>query len=837
MSTTTILSQTIGLLALHFVWFGAILPCLWKDNGFGAILHSINVQNIKINAFNQNLPVHHFSMAASLLHTVVILLAIFIGHQTRALTKLTAIDNGNISKFMSLMLTVVIGILVTTILYLTSYQLFQTSHINQWQYGFQYSNYFFNEIIGSSDFAKVTATSLCLEFVGAYIIRVSTLKQIGLFPKFASKAVPRSILSFVGCYCLFRHVLTPRIVRSLAAATGLFNMHNIEASGGVTLSTLDLEEWCVLAAAVHTLCIALGMTFHWILRDIVTSCTSPAGRDTLTRHTTGILRFVVSFVATVAFFSTLQMWLAYATVNDVQFAQKSTTLFTIDGDTNGIPSSSSVAVACACQTLAFLIGIFVAEGVALPTTCTSTCNAFNSRNLKLRPAAKFIGITYEEKIKRNMQKTNNGSVNNSSVNNGSVNNGSVNNGSVNNGSVNNGSVVEGLLLAGTAVLLALYVADHHLLGITVVEYLEIMKATLGNVSNWGPDGWKYLYSAMSRDQLFFFTLPVLLVSEIPLWFFTIIDYLQLRCADKYRIHYSKIEKKRPRNYPTNVELWKAFKVHCINFFGIYCSVFVLGVGFACQTNIVPYSFSKELPSNWLLQFILCSFCSDVLFYVFHRAVHSKGLYQRLHKMHHEYIYTIALAHHYMDPLEATIFMLPPIIPPILMGSHITVVWAMVLLTQFGGIMGHSAFLLPIFGTSRWTTWIPFLNSQYHDLHHLRFNVNYGAVWPIVDMLFGTYREEPIILIDGYEDEEAKELFKKKKKFNTLNFQKEEKKNMETKSSSSKNSKEEDDEIDADDDSIVYETAEGARSDNALPDIPWYLAFFVSTATSKKNKVE
>ena len=61
--------------------------------------------------------------------------------------------------------------------------------------------------------------------------------------------------------------------------------------------------------------------------------------------------------------------------------------------------------------------------------------------------------------------------------------------------------------------------------------------------------------------------------------------------------------------------------------------------------------------------------------------------------------------------------------------------------------------------------------------------------------------------------------------------------MASKSSSSKNSKEEDDEIDADDESIVYETAEGARSDNALPDIPWYLAFFVSTATSKKNKVE
>ena len=80
----------------------------------------------------------------------------------------------------------------------------------------------------------------------------------------------------------------------------------------------------------------------------------------------------------------------------------------------------------------------------------------------------------------------------------------------------------------------------------------------------------------------------------------------------------------------------------------------------------------------------------------------------------------------MDPLEAAIFMLPPIIPPMLLGSHITIVWAMVLLTQFGGIIGHSAFLLPIISTNRYTTWIPFINSQFHDLHHLRFNVNYGA---------------------------------------------------------------------------------------------------------------
>ena len=173
----------------------------------------------------------------------------------------------------------------------------------------------------------------------------------------------------------------------------------------------------------------------------------------------------------------------------------------------------------------------------------------------------------------------------------------------------------------------------------------------------------------------------------------------------------------------------------------------------------------------------------------------------------------------MDPLEATIFMLPPIIPPILLGSHITIVWAIVLCTQFGGIMGHSAFLIPVVSSSRWTTWIPFLNSQYHDLHHLRFNVNYGAVWPVVDMLFGTYREEPIVYIDGWEN---KKVGKEQLKNNKTSIRQED----------YDADQEEEDEVD--ESSVVYETAEGASKDDALPDIPWYIRPFASSLSVENS---
>ena len=150
----------------------------------------------------------------------------------------------------------------------------------------------------------------------------------------------------------------------------------------------------------------------------------------------------------------------------------------------------------------------------------------------------------------------------------------------------------------------------------------------------------------------------------------------------------------------------------------------------------------EGPACWLAEFLLCSFAADVLF-VFHRAVHSKGLYVRLHKMHHEWIYTIALAHHYMDTLGCHIY--------------VTAYFSMIL-----GSTSHRVSHGDLYTTWRysWTLhihdsypikqvhkWIPFINSEYHDLHHLRFNVNYGAVWP-VSIVFGTYREEPAIYIDG-----------------------------------------------------------------------------------------
>ena len=71
--------------------------------------------------------------------------------------------------------------------------------------------------------------------------------------------------------------------------------------------------------------------------------------------------------------------------------------------------------------------------------------------------------------------------------------------------------------------------------------------------------------------------------------------------------------------------------YCFNFFGIYCSVFVVGVGFACKTNIVPLILGISFKLVDSVSDLPLS--ADVLFYVLHRAVHSKVVATA--QMHHE----------------------------------------------------------------------------------------------------------------------------------------------------------------------------------------------------------
>lgn len=67
----------------------------------------------------------------------------------------------------------------------------------------------------------------------------------------------------------------------------------------------------------------------------------------------------------------------------------------------------------------------------------------------------------------------------------------------------------------------------------------------------------------------------------------------------------------------------------------------------------PLSTSPPLPGAWetISTFIFCLACEEIGFYAVHRLVHSRGLYARIHKMHHQFTAPVAFASTYCTMTE------------------------------------------------------------------------------------------------------------------------------------------------------------------------------------------
>jgi len=303
-----------------------------------------------------------------------------------------------------------------------------------------------------------------------------------------------------------------------------------------------------------------------------------------------------------------------------------------------------------------------------------------------------------------------------------------------------------LALTSVAFASLLYGADPAYLGANIAKVQQVGSA----MANFVPNTWAWFYDNYTKEQLFFLTLPVLLWTEVPLLIFTLADIAKLKRLDKYRMHYAKIDDKRPRLYPTGAELIRCLRHHVENLGLVYTPTFLAGVGGACLIGYFPYKMTRELPSYWMLELFVSTLMADQLFYWIHRFAHLKQFYARLHKRHHEWVYSIGMAHHYMEMAEAALFMIPPVLPPFLLGSHLCIVWCTMWFVQINAILGHSAFCIPFLAHLR----LPLLDGRHHDLHHLRFNVNYSAMYDFTDKMWGTCRYEPIVYVDGVNPELA-----------------------------------------------------------------------------------
>ena len=220
---------------------------------------------------------------------------------------------------------------------------------------------------------------------------------------------------------------------------------------------------------------------------------------------------------------------------------------------------------------------------------------------------------------------------------------------------------------------------------------------------------------MESYNLLFYSL---LISEIPVLFFTILDICKFDCFKKNRISYNNSNNILiQRQYPTNKELDIGFIEYIKITLLVLIPISICGIIFIKYIKFDFLDRSNIIPSIGCLQLIGLLLLGDILFYGLHIVFHHPLLYH-IHKKHHMYqTNSFSLINHCLEPIELITFMIPPILSAFLIRPHIYIMCIYIIIANFMGIY-----------------------SKHHDIHHVKKVKNYGfgCLYSFSDKVFGTF---------------------------------------------------------------------------------------------------
>lgn len=201
------------------------------------------------------------------------------------------------------------------------------------------------------------------------------------------------------------------------------------------------------------------------------------------------------------------------------------------------------------------------------------------------------------------------------------------------------------------------------------------------------------------------------------------------CLDSLFPAYSERHKIQPApKQPSRKEIKHCFWVVAQNQL-LTSGLHLLQLTLVTKTGLRTSSYRIEptLPSlpELLRDIVLCLLLREAFFYYSHRLFHIPYFYVRIHKKHHKFTAPIALAAQYAHPIEQIFANALPIsVPPQIVGSHVLTFWAFLAFELFNTATVHSGYDF-------------FQNkAKMHDLHHEKFNLNYGSIG-LLDWVHGT----------------------------------------------------------------------------------------------------
>lgn len=206
---------------------------------------------------------------------------------------------------------------------------------------------------------------------------------------------------------------------------------------------------------------------------------------------------------------------------------------------------------------------------------------------------------------------------------------------------------------------------------------------------------------------------------------------------KKRWRHKKLQAKFPKNKDYWREIGYSILTLCV-FVGIAFLIF--------KSPLSIYTFRYENIADrgwayWWFSVLSMIFIHDTYFYWTHRAMHHPKIYRYIHLVHHQSHNPSPWAAFAFHPLEAVVEAGIVFIIAFVLPFHGTALLAFLIFMTFYNVYGHLGYELYTkkFLHSPLGRWIN--TSSAHNLHHEKFEGNYGLYFLFWDRWMGTIRKD------------------------------------------------------------------------------------------------